>query len=202
MELIGDPEELKRAILADAAREAAALEEAAAGEAAAITAAADKEASAEGLALTDAARAEGAGRRAMLLASVDAEAARLRAARLESLLEGVKKNALSLASERARGPELARLAAEAAAGVGGGAVVLSCPPGSGLERFAGEIKKAAGAPELSFEEDPGLAAGVTARSADGSLRWDNGLKARLERLWPELRLELAADLDGGGGHER
>lgn len=200
MELIGDPEELRRAILADAAREAAALEEAAAREAAAITAAADKEAAAEGLALTEAARAEGAGRRGMLLASVDAEAARLRAARLEGLLEDVKKRALALALQKARGPALARLAAQAAAGVGGGAVVLSCPPGSGLESFAAEIKKAAGVTELNFEEDPGLGGGAAARSADGTRRWDNGLKSRLERLWPALRLELAAYLDGGGGH--
>lgn len=50
--------------------------------------------------------------------------------------------------------------------------------------------------------------GLTVRDNTGRQEWDNRLTARLERLWPDLRIQLAAMLplvlsepDKGGGHD-
>lgn len=205
MEIIGDPEALKREILESARRESEALLAAAGTEAARILAAAQAGAAAARLALLDSARAEGERRRAMLLASVPAEAARLRAVRLEELLDAVKAEALALLAPTGADPgRAAALAAEAAAGIGGNSFVISSAPGSGLSSLAGEIERLAslGPLELRFEEDPAVHGGAAARSTDGSRRWDNSFSGRLERFWPELRREIAAELADGGVHER
>lgn len=200
MEIIGDPEDLEREILADARKESAALLAAAGAEAAGIMAAAQARASGGKNAALEAARAEGARRREMLLASVPSEAAGLRAARMEGLLAAVKGRTRALLAAEASGTALASLAAEAAAGIGGDSFVFSAAPGSGLQGLAAEIGRMAGLGpvELRFEEDPEMTGGVIARSADGRRRWDNSLDGRLERIWPELRREIAAELAGGG----
>lgn len=202
--IIGDPEVLRESVLAAARREAAALAAAAEREAAALLASARAGAGADGRALAAAAKTRGARERAALLSSVPAEAALLRALRLEALLENIRARAAALLAGGSAAPDLAALAAEAAAGIGGRSFVLTSAPGSGLAALAGEIERRAGlgALELAFEEDPAAGPGVTARSADGSRRWDNTLAARLERRWPELRRRLGAELASGRAYGR
>lgn len=203
MEIIGDPEGLKREVLEAARREAAAITAAAGAEAERLLAAAAEEAALAAEEISTAAAAEAGRLRAAALASVPAEAARLRAARLEALLTEIKAAALALLAEEPAPGVCAALAAQALAGIGGDTFVITAPPGSGLPGLAAEIERLAGLGplKLEFEEDPGVGGGAAARSADGRRRWDNTFSARLERLWPEERRRIGAELNGGKRHE-
>jgi V/A-type H+-transporting ATPase subunit E len=58
-------------------------------------------------------------------------------------------------------------------------------------------KLSAGQPKISFEEEPiETTGGVVLTTTDGAIRFDNTFEARLERMRPTLRKEIAAILTG------
>jgi len=153
-------------------------------------------------------RAEAARRRELLLATVPVEAGRLRDARIEALLQSVHDEVgrrLGAREGLDYRETLVRLAALAIRGMAGEAFLVALAPadratlGPGL---ADEIAARAGRSPLVVElaDDPAVEGGVIVRDSEGRQVWDNRLAARLERLWPELRRQLAvqAELIAGG----
>ena len=62
------------------------------------------------------------------------------------------------------------------------------------DKLAGEIRQRAGRSplNLTLSADPAMTGGgVIVQSADGFQIWDNRLAVALERLWPELRRQIA-----------
>lgn len=74
--------------------------------------------------------------------------------------------------------------------------VVRCRPGlaSDLPRGGGGERDGAGdaAPGLEVEEDPGAPVGLVVLAADGSIRVDDTLAARLRRTWDDLAVEVVA----------
>jgi vacuolar-type H+-ATPase subunit E/Vma4 len=149
----------------------------------------------------DLARAEAARRRELLLATVPLETGRLRSARIETLLhsiyEGVRQRLLTREGFDYR-EALITLAAEAAARMAGDAFVvkLSAADRAALgEGLAEEIAQRVGhSPALSItiSDEPAITeGGLLIEDSEGRQVWDNRLPARLERLWPELRRQIA-----------
>jgi V/A-type H+-transporting ATPase subunit E len=63
---------------------------------------------------------------------------------------------------------------------------------------ASAIKKLATKAKVSLEENPiETTGGIVLTTPDGSVRFDNTFEARLERMRPDLRKEVAAILTGG-----
>lgn len=163
----------------------------------------------------EAARAEAARRRELILATVPVEAGRLRAARVEALLDSVhaevRRRLLAHEGFDYRETVIA-LAAEAMKRMPGSAFVVKLSPadcaalGDGL---TGEIARRVGrAPlDVTIASEPAAQDGsLIIQDVDGRLVWDNSLPTRLERLWPELRRQIAiqtslvrASIPGGGG---
>lgn len=206
MEIIGDAEELKRAILKIARRESAGILEAASAEAERIISAARKQALQNKTERLEAVLREAARRREMMLSAVPLEAGRLRAARLEELLNAIKEEALARLPSEADGvgkaAVLAALAAQAVSRMEGRKFIISLGPpdlaaGEGL---AAEIERRAGRGplEVNIEGEPGLGGGVMVRDGEGRQYWDNSFKARLERFWPALRGRLLPGGCAGG----
>lgn len=203
--IIGDPAALAAAVLEDARREAASLIAAAEAEADALLAAAAEKAALEGRALAEAAAAQAERERAALLAAAPLEARRRQEERLEALLLSVRSEALSrLASEPGAGAEAAaRLAAEAIKYMEGEDFSVAVRPAdAAAPGLAAEMARLSGRPgaRITLQPDPGLGGGAVVRALSGREVWDNGFPARLERLWPGLRLELAAEFRKEGGH--
>jgi len=209
MEVIGNPEPLKRAILETAGRESAGLLAAASAEAGSVLTTAKELVSRERATRLKAALAEAARRREMLLASVPEEAGRLRARRLEALLDAIKAEALvrlkAEADGAGRAAVAAGLAARAISLMEGGRFIITLGAGETAEAggLAAEIERLAGRGplEITFEEDPALDGGVLVRDGEGRQYWDNSFKARLERSWPILRGSLLADAGTGPGRK-
>ena len=145
------------------------------------------------------AQCEAARRKEMVLATVAVEIGRLRRARVEVLLEAVHEEI----RRRLRAPNLNRhetiivLAVEAIRRFPGNDFVLKIPAadaaafGAGL---AGETARQVGRSPLNLAvvADATMTdAGVVIQTADGFQIWDNRLLSRLERLWPELRRQIA-----------
>jgi V/A-type H+/Na+-transporting ATPase subunit E len=62
---------------------------------------------------------------------------------------------------------------------------------------AAAIRKLDGSIKVSFEDEPiDTVGGVVLTTADGTVRFDNTIEARLERMKPMLRKEVAAVLTG------
>lgn len=144
------------------------------------------------------AQTEAARRREMILATVAVEAGRLRAARVEELLEAVRDEIRRrlLARDFDVCKMVVTLAAEAVREMPGSDFVLKISAadrasfGDGL---AEEIARRVGRSPLNFAivAEATVSDGVTVQTADGFLLWDNRLASRLERLWPELRRQIA-----------
>ncbi|HUX00104.1 MAG TPA: V-type ATP synthase subunit E family protein [Phycisphaerae bacterium] len=194
---------LRDEILADARRQAERAVRRAERDAQESLAQARKQADADRAGRLDAARRETERRRNLLLASVPVEEARMRADRLEETLRSVHDEARRRLADRA-GDEyhrtLVRLAAEAVAQMAGERFVLALGAedlkafGKGL---ADEVRRAVGRDglEVSVADEPAkVEAGVLVRDAEGRQVWDSSLAARLERLWPALRLVVGARL--------
>jgi vacuolar-type H+-ATPase subunit E/Vma4 len=93
---------------------------------------------------------------------------------------------------------LATLAAEAVAAMDADAVVLSLAaedrPVATDDWLAGVRQRAGRDVALSVDEAPAnIGGGVVARSADGKQLYDNSFAARLRRLRPTLRQQIAAE---------
>ena len=199
---------LREEILADARRQAERTVRRAERDAEDALAQARKEADADRDSRLDAARREAERRRNLILAAVPVEEARMRAQRIEEVLEAIRDEARRSLAERgpggAGGEEyrrtLVRLAAEAVSIMAGERFVLELGAadlkavGNGL---ADDVRKAVGRQGLSIAVAPepaDIETGVIVRDADGRQVVDNSLAARLDRLWPALRLAIGARL--------
>jgi vacuolar-type H+-ATPase subunit E/Vma4 len=148
----------------------------------------------------DRARAEAARRRELILAAVPVEAGRLRIARVESLLESVHEEArqrLIAHDGFEYRKAVINLAAIATSRMAGVAFVVKVPEadrtllGDGL---AEEVRQRIGRPALNVtvSYEPDIAGGgVIVEDAEARQMWDNRLLRRLERMWPELRRQIA-----------
>lgn len=209
------PQVLCAEILADARRESEEIIHRAQQEVAELLAKATAEADQTRRERLAAARAEAARRRELILATVPVEAGRLRASRVEALLESVRDEVRRrlLAHEGFDYREtVIALAAEAMERMPGSAFVVKLSPadcaalGDGL---TGEIaRRVARSPlNVTIACEPAAQDGsLIIQDVDGRLVWDNSLPNRLERLWPELRRQIAvqtalvpASKPGGGG---
>ena len=144
---------------------------------------------------------------ASILATVDQEIRRDQLAAQEGEMEKVFEAARArLADRTAYGypAVVAGLAAQAIQAIGGGRVVLELSEADralATEAWLADVRRRAGR-DVAIEVAPKSAAigsGVRVRSADGRLFVDNSFEARLRRLRPELRRELAAKAFGDTG---
>ncbi len=149
----------------------------------------------------DQARAEAARQSELILATVDVETGRLRAARVEALLESVYEEACQRLVAR-EGFEyletvigLASHAISQMAGVGF-VVKLSEADQTILgDGLAEEIAHRVGRPvSITISYELGITGGgVIVEDTEARQVWDNRLVKRLERLWPELRRQVAVE---------
>lgn len=193
------PDTLSEEILAEAKRECAEIIRIAQQESESLLAAAKAEAGKIRHEKLEAARAEAARRSELTLATIPVETDRLRSARIEAILEDIREEARRqlLARNFDYHETVIALAAEAIRQMPGTDFVLkiSAADHAALgEKLAGEISQRAGRSplNLAISADPAMAGGgVAIQSADGFQVWDNRLLSRLERLWPELRRQIA-----------
>lgn len=187
-------------VLAEAQREAEELLARARVQAAEIVATGKQQAVAIHKEALESARVESSLRSGFILAAVPLEQARMRATRVESLLEQLRQEARRrlIAREGFESREtIVRLASEALARMDGSDFVLTlCARDHSTigAHVAGEVGKRLERADLrlEIEADPGWTeCGVIVRDRSGQRVWDNRLTARLERLWPALRREIA-----------
>ena len=193
------PDVLCAEILADAKRQSEEILQRAKTEAETTLAAASAEAEKIRRERRDLAQAEAARRKELILATVAVETGRLRSARVETLLESVREEIRRrlLARNIDAREMIVALATEAVRRMPGNDFVLKISTadhaafGNGL---AGEIARCVGRSplNLTISADPAISdSGVVVQTADGFQYWDNRLLSRLERLWPELRRQIA-----------
>ena len=189
-------------ILAQARAEGAETLRRAAAEAADILKRAEEDALKGRGRVLEAAGAEAARGKELVLAAVQIEEARLRSAKTEELLRTIRDEAgrRLLAAPGGAGERmktLVELSAEAVSRMAEGAIVIKLSPadlrehGAGL---AGAVARRAARPErdISVTGDPSVGdGGVMVMDPQGRQVWDNRISSRLERMWPELRRQLA-----------
>lgn len=204
------PEVLREEILADARCESEQIIRRAQQEAEALLTKAAAEADKARQERLDQARAEAARRKELILATVPVEAGRLRLARVEALLESVHEEIRRRLTARDGfdyRKTVVTLAAEAVKQMHGSALVvkLSAADRAALgDGLAEEIARRVGRSPLNItiSNDATLTeGGAIIEDTEGRQVWDNRLLARLERLWPELRRQIAVQtaLVGGSG---
>ena len=149
-------------------------------------------------------------KRSLALASVPVEIGRMRAADVEQALRSLRERARQQLADRQGfdyGPTLALLAAEAIARMDGDAFVLGLSAADHSDyskTLAAEVQARIERPGVSVTVDPqpaDIAAGIVVRDPEGRQVWDNSLAARLDRLWPSLRSQLAEYLGLQAGAE-
>jgi vacuolar-type H+-ATPase subunit E/Vma4 len=194
-------EVLREEILADARREGEEIVSCARRDAEVFLTGAVAEADRVRQERLDHARAEAARQSALILATVPVETGRLRAARVEALLESVYEDACQrlLAREGFEYREtvigLASHAISQMAGVGF-VVKLSEADRTILgDGLAEDIAHRVGRPvSITISYEPGITGGgVILEDTEARQVWDNRLVKRLERLWPELRRQVAVE---------
>ncbi len=196
------PERLREEILADARREGEEIVRQAQAQASALLAQAAKEADKARQERLEQARAEAARQTELLLATVPVETGRQRSARVEALLgavcDDVRQRLLTREGLDYR-ETLIRLGAEAVSQMAGEEFEVRLAPadhsalGDGL---AAAITSRAERSSLRIRlaEEPSITGGgLVIQDAGGRQVWDNRLEARLERLWPELRRQIAIE---------
>lgn len=191
-------DQLCEEILAEGRRRAEGLQEEARRSGEAILAKAASEAEMAQRESLEAAQEKAARKRERILADLPIELARRRAARVEALLESLREGALRRLLAR-QGFDyraaLVSLAAEALQRMHGEAFVLGlAPEDMASPGLIEEILRRTGRPDLALTlvEDPSITeGGLILRDAEGHQLWDDRLPARLERLWPALRLPVA-----------
>jgi len=156
------------------------------------------------------ARCEGARRRDLTLAAVFVETRRLYLARIEELLGSIREEALKHLFAR-NGFDLREsvinLASEAIRGMTGEEVIVRLAEksrsllGGALEE---EVASRAGRPgvKVTVSWDPGISDDGPVVTDSGQMQvWDNRYRARLERLWPQMRRAIAAEMFPAGAGE-
>ncbi len=152
-------------------------------------------------------RAERAAR--SILATVEQEARRdllaAREAELDSLFEAARQRLAALRQAQGDYPAVAAaLAAQAIQAMGADRVILELAEADrsmATEAWLADVRRRVGRDvAITVSERPAATdGGVVVRSADGRLLYDNSFAARLRRLWPALRRELAATIFGDTG---
>lgn len=149
------------------------------------------------------ARAEAQHYREVVLARVPMEVEQERRAAVETLLETVRTRVSQQLDETKplnQQPRQVALAADAIGRMSGGDFVVKLGKGAGqtdTNALVRAISAQVGRSGLRLDvaEDPTLrSGGVRVESASGHQVWDNTGSARLERLWPELRRQIALRL--------
>ena len=203
------PEVLSDEILAEARRECAEIIRRAQQESSLVLTAATTEAEKIRREKLASARAEAARRCELMLATIPVETGRLQSARLETILESIHEEARhQLLARNFDGHEtFVALAAEAIRRMPGTNFVLTISAADHAafgDKLAGEICQRAGRSplNLAISADPALTdGGVIVQDTAGIWIWDNQLLSRLERLWPELRRQIAMQTSLVGKNE-
>jgi vacuolar-type H+-ATPase subunit E/Vma4 len=149
----------------------------------------------------DQARAEATRQSELILATVTVETGRLRAARVEALLESVYEEACQRLVAREGFEYLETvigLASHAISQMAGDGFVVKLSEadqtilGDGLaEEIAHRVGRLVG---ITISYEPGITeGGVIVEDTEARQVWDNRLVKRLERLWPELRRQVAVE---------
>lgn len=192
------PDVLCAEILAEARRESEEILRRAKAETENLLAAASVEAEKIRREKREQAQAEAARRKETILATVAVGAGRLRAARIEELLESIREEICHRLQTRefAAREVIVALAAEAIRRMTGSdfSIKISAADHAAFgEGLSGEIVRRAGRLPLNLavSVDATVTDGLVIQSADGHQIWDNRLASRLERLWPELRRQIA-----------
>lgn len=195
------PAKLRHEILEEAGRQRDEILQRARDEADLLVAQAEREAAQIRKEKLASAETEAKRRVDAILATVSIESARLRAARTEALLESVRNRARDcVASRRPDGfrETLATLAGQAVTRMAGERFVMRFATadldalGNGMLK---EVRQRVGRPDFSLNliADPELRPGeVIVQDEEGHQVWPIGLEVRLQRLWPELRRQIAA----------
>ncbi len=196
-----NPEDiLRREILADASRQAERLLRKARKDADDLKAAAEQAVEAERQKVIGAADKEAARRSGLILAKVPVEVARIRANRAERVLESVHDSVRSrLAAESMTASRLISLVSEAAKLIDSDCIVsLSNSEKALLDTIPNWTRSVAGecghSVDVADKPLPEGSTGPCVVAKDGSSLCDNSLNARLERMWPGLRCEVAGKL--------
>jgi vacuolar-type H+-ATPase subunit E/Vma4 len=138
--------------------------------------------------------------RELAVGRLPVDVSRMRSARIEALLESVRGEVGRRLAAREGfdyRESLVLLAAQAVAQMNGNRFVfhLSAEDRRLLgDGWLEDVRRRAGRPdlELSIAEEPArIQAGLIVRDADGRQLFDNSLQARLDRLWPAARREIA-----------
>lgn len=143
------------------------------------------------------AREEARQHRENVLSMVPVELARMRAAAIEKLLEDIRNEVLQRLNDRKScgSPDtLAALAVDAIRQMEGTAFVIAAST-EDVREFGTALRDAIAAASgsghaIELVAENGIKTGVLVRDQTGRQRWDNRLEARLERLWPALRVQL------------
>jgi V/A-type H+/Na+-transporting ATPase subunit E len=200
---IGNRKALSDEILSDARKKAERAAKRAERDAAGILAAAGKEAEAAAERVVATARRRAERQARSLLATVEQEVRRDLLESQEAELDRLFRAALDRAGQPQGADAAAMLAALAAEGVAAlrsREIVLGFAPGGAgvaTEAWLAEVRRRAGRDDATIRVSPTpepIQGGVVGRSADGRQVYDNSFAARLERLRPALRRQLAARL--------
>jgi vacuolar-type H+-ATPase subunit E/Vma4 len=193
------PEALSEEILAEARRECDDIIRRARDGSASLLAAAKTEAETICHEKRASAQAAAARRTELMLATVPVEAGRLRSERIESVLESIREDAQRrlLARDFDYHETLVTLAADAIHQMAGSDFILKISTADHAA-FGGKLieeiaQRTGRSPlKLTISADPAMTdGGVIVQDAAGLRVWDNRLLSRLERLWPELRRQIA-----------
>lgn len=187
------PDALCAEILADARRESDEIVRLARQEAEALLAKAAADAEKSRQERLGAARTQAARRKELILATVAVEANRMRSSRVEGLLQSIHdeiRHQLVTREGFDYRKTLIALAGDAVNRMTGDAFILRLSP---ADRAAfGDVLDKSIKCGIQIAEDPAITGGgVVVETADGRQAWDNRLLARLDRLWPELRRQIA-----------
>lgn len=187
-------------ILAESRRQAGEIVQRARDEAARLLAAADAAAEQNRQEQLAQAAAGAQRRRELILATVPVEVNRQRQARMEALLQSIHDEVhrhIEALDGSARRAAAIALAAAAVRRMRGDAFTVRLAPAddkAGGGDLAGAIAQRAERPgvRIAVRADPAVTGGgVVVDDDTGRQAWDNRLPARLERLWPALRLAIA-----------
>ena len=193
------PDTLCAEILAEAARESQEIRRKAELEASSLLAAATSEAEKIRRQALEQAQTKAKRRKEMILETVTVEKRRMRLARVEASLESIReeiRRRLPAQNSECR-ETIVALALEAVGRMPANDLVVKISAGDQAalgNELAEEIIRRAQRPQLHLviSADAAMTGGdVTVQNAGGSQFWDNRLRSRLERLWPELRRQMA-----------
>ena len=192
---------LQDEILDDARRRADETVGKARREADAVLAKARADAESERRSALESAEAEARRQRGLALAALPIHVARRRAECVEAALEQVRDEARRRLEAR-QGFDyreaLTRLAAEALAAMEGTRFVLQVADADRQalgDAWLDEVRRRVGRQGLELSMGPAgekIQGGVFLRDDEGRQVWDNRFEARLARLWPALRCDIAA----------